>query len=46
MMVNDLYDLSMIEKNHQNDVGQIKIAVLGTVRRLLRSFSDRQKPLG
>ncbi|WP_417826499.1 malonyl-CoA decarboxylase [Thalassospira povalilytica] len=36
MMVNYLYDLSMIEKNHESYVGQGKIATSGAVKRLLR----------
>jgi malonyl-CoA decarboxylase len=36
MMVNYLYDLSMIEKNHESYVGQGKIAASGAVKRLLR----------
>ncbi|MCC9623045.1 malonyl-CoA decarboxylase [Thalassospira sp. MA62] len=36
MMVNYLYDLSMIEKNHENYVGQGRIAASSTVKRLLR----------
>ncbi|MFV1849912.1 MAG: malonyl-CoA decarboxylase [Thalassospira sp.] len=36
MMVNYLYDLSVIEKNHESYVGQGKIAASGAVKRLLR----------
>jgi malonyl-CoA decarboxylase len=36
MMVNYLYDLSTIEKNHESYVGQGKIAVSSAVKRLLR----------
>ncbi|RCK47232.1 hypothetical protein TH30_07050 [Thalassospira profundimaris] len=36
MMVNYLYDLSMIEKNHESYVGQGKIAASGAVKRHLR----------
>lgn len=36
MMVNYLYDLSMIEKNHENYVGQGKIAASSAVKRHLR----------
>ena len=36
VMVNYLYDLSMIEKNHESYVGQGKIAASGAVKRLLR----------
>lgn len=36
MMVNYLYDLSAIEKNHESYVGQGKIAASGAVKRLLR----------
>ncbi|MBX2831031.1 MAG: malonyl-CoA decarboxylase [Rhodospirillales bacterium] len=36
MMVNYLYDLSMIEKNHESYVGQGKIAASSSVKRLLR----------
>lgn len=36
MMVNYLYDLSNIEKNHESYVGQGKIAVSSGVKRLLR----------
>ncbi|HBU96918.1 malonyl-CoA decarboxylase [Thalassospira lucentensis] len=36
MMVNYLYHLPMIEKNHENYVGQGEIAVSSSVKRLLR----------